>query len=133
MYNQIAEEITRLRDRKSNLYKDLSSFDLNISDIEHLIENIKPSASDGYKIMIELQANLKKRRLIKEEMIEIDMMLTHWCNIQSQLKDINDKITQNKNKIKKYKIRTDYGIDIFNKYSKLEIRGKRVVVCSQEK
>ena len=106
MYNQIAEEITRLRDRKSNLYKDLSSFDLNISDIEHLIENIKPSASDGYKIMIELQSNLKKRRLIKEEMIEIDMMLTHWCNIQSQLKDINDKITQNKNKIVIYEIQS---------------------------
>lgn len=132
MYKQVCETVNELKERKLNLNKKLSNFDLIVSDIEHLIEDMKPSASEGYKIMMELQKVLKERRLVKKEMAEVDILIVHWNNIKMQFKTMDDKIIKTKTAMGKYNIRTTQGVEIFAKYSKSEIKG-RGVICSQGK
>jgi hypothetical protein len=61
------------RDLK-DLYKELSTVDKELENIYHELEIMKFNASQGYKIIIYIQKLRKKRREIKNDIINLELL-----------------------------------------------------------
>jgi hypothetical protein len=59
---------------KEKMLKELSTIDLELTDLDHFIESHKFSASEGYKISHMRQERLKKRRIIKNNIRMCDLL-----------------------------------------------------------
>lgn len=68
------------------LNDDLSTVDREISDIDHYIEFNNLNACDGFKAYRELQKRLRRRRVIKDEMLILSRI--RCCKITK--KEVND-------------------------------------------
>lgn len=87
-YNRILGDLNNLmqecNDAEKSMSKDLSNLDLAITDIQHCIEFEKLDAVKSVKLMKILKSTLQERRLVKDNLREIQ---------QVKCKMVDDKIS----------------------------------------
>ncbi|MDF2544728.1 MAG: hypothetical protein K0S47_4446 [Herbinix sp.] len=91
-----------IKQQHANLCKDLSRTDQAISDLEHKIELTKFGLYDSYLITIKLKEYLTKRRIVKDELENVQFILS---NLETnEFYKIKEKLKNRKNKlsIRKY-------------------------------
>lgn len=74
---------------QKQIREQLSTIDLELTDIDHYIEFNKLSASDGYKIFKLRQDKLKKRREIKDALYTCSLLKKHSLESKKIIKEIS--------------------------------------------
>lgn len=94
--NDFSIKLKKIIDNREELLQQLSDVDLELSDIEHYIENNKFSACDGYKLAKMIQDKRKQRRIIKDKIKVIDTIKTESCSgiFNGRLVEKLDKLGQ---------------------------------------
>lgn len=88
--------ISQLKDRRDTLYEYVSQVDSEICDIQHAAEFFNLSASQGYKLYRMLHDATVRRRVYKDEIQQIDIVLG---NIDSDaIKGIEKKLKRTERK-----------------------------------
>ena len=87
--NVLALHSSDIDQYQKQIREQLSTIDLELTDIDHYIEFNKLSASDGYKIFKLRQNKLKKRREIKDALYTCSLLKKHSLESKKIIKEIN--------------------------------------------
>jgi prefoldin subunit 5 len=112
----IIKEINNINEKKKHLKEELSMYDKQISSIYHELEVSKINACQGYKVAKRLQEILRKRRVVKNQLNEINTFFQS-IEINNLLKKLEKTRKNVKNLINNQnKVIKDYGVlkNIFN-------------------
>ena len=96
--DDLKSAVNVLKEKFSDCSVELSKCDKEISDILHYIEFTKLNASQGYKACSMLKERLLKRRVIKDEMSEINVLFStgfNQKNIDSAMKGMEKLAVRN--------------------------------------
>ena len=104
----LIESIHKHVNRKDELEKRIAQYDKELLDYTHLAELVDLNASEGYKLYERIQINRRERRLLKDE-VEMLNVLIHYLRLDStiqgnvngafvQLKQADDKLRNRKYK-----------------------------------
>ena len=106
-YTEMIKLSKQLRSCKSQLNKELSKIDREISDIQHIIEFKNFNASEGYRYAKELKLAQMKRREIKNEIILVDDGLNMLPKVETIKKTYNNSKSKIHHQTYRPKVRKD--------------------------
>jgi sulfur relay (sulfurtransferase) DsrC/TusE family protein len=86
----VDEEITKLKIKKEELWKDISTQDKLMSEAYHRLEIEEMNKEAAFKFTKELQKIVRYRRKLKFEAFQIDPILHSLHNVKQKL-DSNEK------------------------------------------
>lgn len=98
MNNVRQQIIEEMREEKTKLFDELSKYDSYENDLLHYIEFEPCDAIMSAKLMKALKKNRHNRRMIKNEISQLD------CMVGRMLNNVTVKTDENKNKTYKYRI-----------------------------
>ena len=97
--DSLVQELLEYRDKLREL---LSESDKKISGLYHEIENTSYDKAGGYKILVELQEQLRIRRDCKGEYIKAQSAVTHFSGVQGKIKKVRATIKKVEEKAEQY-------------------------------
>ena len=73
-FQVLKEKVVDIICLKDDYLQKLSNVDMELTDIDHFLENNRISACDGYKLSKFRQDKLRERREIKDKLLEIEIL-----------------------------------------------------------
>lgn len=92
-HEQFTEFVSKLNEQRALLISQVSRLDKKISNLYHDLEGVEPSEEFALSFVSQLHDTLKKRRVIKDEMARLDVVLRPIINIKP---DIETSVKQRK-------------------------------------
>lgn len=103
----INNEIKKLKSKKHDLLKDMSSYDKEMSNYYHQLELIDINAPDSQKFMKEFQDMLRSRRKAKFDYHSTDKLIQYFHNIKQKLTDFEENYFKDNDNYKEYIYQTN--------------------------
>jgi FtsZ-binding cell division protein ZapB len=86
----IEDEIAKLKNKKEDLWKEVSSYDKQMNDAYHRLEIEELNKEKSFTFAKELQKTTRNRRKAKFELMQIDSILNSLHNVRQKL-DSNER------------------------------------------
>jgi hypothetical protein len=108
-YEDFKNTYVKMMEAWTDLHSQLSMCDKAVSDIEHVMELFNHNASQGFKLYKMAQLKFRERRVIKNKIAELQLLLNAFSFLGNEKLKENIKRIENDNKNavtdRKYRVR----------------------------